>query len=995
MRESLLRWVAEADRARHLGFLDANPQPHPTTDADRRLGDLYISLVGELFELMREEEEASTDYALVGNALVDISDAGRSSVVVEEVSKDDARLFGAAAFYFGGYPASAYLSVRGFDSNDTDDSLQGCIDLLRRRSTPRSGAVRRLLGALLRGNEAEIGLVVSETEERSTVALSEGPTEWIQARLFEQLVHRFASTNLRSVLPEGFNDRWTSLVESLVNRTPPAWEFFPSQIQAISAGLLTRRETFSLQMPTGAGKTAMCETLLFAHARDFADSVAILLVPYRSLASELRSSVVRRLNEMGIVAGCVYGGTVPTGTEVRGLEEIQSLVATPEALAGVLSANPTFAQRISLVICDEGHLLDGGSRGVGLELLLARLRARPEPRPRCVFVSAIVPNIEEINAWLGGTSDSVVRSDYRAAIAEFSVLRASGTGASTSIALELHPHESAPIKFQIGDFLPSRSFLFTNPTTGRANTYTHTSLKSQSIAAARKVLSLGAVAVFAANKKGNRGAIGLAGELLKQLAANISLPVPIEFASEEAIGPAVDYLRREFGGDWIGTMLLAAGAILHHGDIPQEAREVLEDLLRHGKVSFAICTSTLAEGVNLPIRTLVLYSVRRVHKSGQQENLLTRDIKNLVGRAGRAGSTTKGLVICANSEQWPLIERVAKQAPGESVRGALISLVDDLARRLAIQATSLTNDLLEQSPDLQSLVDGVDATLIDLAASEIGEGELVAVAERIASETLAARQGDGIATELLRQVFGLRARRIASLAASGRLEWIQKSGTRVRSLASVEEGLLPLVSDWTVPRNPSSPEFVSLVVDWALLQPEVRYRVSEFFDGRDDLATISPRLAVIQHVQAWVSGASFSEIAILLSLSVDDVLQLNSTVVAYQLQAAVEQGIALLKSILESRGQALSDDVVDFPQMLRFGLASRSACTLSAFGVRHRRASFELAKVVERTAVGATDPSSVVALARIALRTDAEQLRAVLGSFVFQRSTEDLAEPNR
>ena len=76
------------------------------------------------------------------------------------------------------------------------------------------------------------------------------------------------------------------------------------------------------------------------------------------------------------------------------------MVATPEALSGLLTAETSFYQRVSLVICDEGHLLDSVGRGVALELLLARFKTRKGGSPRFVFVSAIVPNVEEINAWL-------------------------------------------------------------------------------------------------------------------------------------------------------------------------------------------------------------------------------------------------------------------------------------------------------------------------------------------------------------------------------------------------------------------------------------------------------------------------------------------------------------------------------------------------------------------------------------------------------------------
>jgi helicase len=124
-------------------------------------------------------------------------------------------------------------------------------------------------------------------------------------------------------------------------------------------------------MPTGSGKTTLCETLLFDHLQRHPTDAAVLLVPYRSLASELRSSLVRRLNGLGISSRCAYGGTVPSGDEVRDLNETRLMVATPEALSGLLSADQEFLRRVSLVICDEGHLLGEPSRGIGLELLLA------------------------------------------------------------------------------------------------------------------------------------------------------------------------------------------------------------------------------------------------------------------------------------------------------------------------------------------------------------------------------------------------------------------------------------------------------------------------------------------------------------------------------------------------------------------------------------------------------------------------------------------------
>lgn len=77
-----------------------------------------------------------------------------------------------------------------------------------------------------------------------------------------------------------------------------------------------------------------------------------------------------------------------------------------------------------------------------------------------------VPNIEEINAWLGGTTDTVVRSDYRPALAEFARLDSAGSGINTTITLRFHPQE-ATLQFDVDRFLSCDDFRYRNAETGR------------------------------------------------------------------------------------------------------------------------------------------------------------------------------------------------------------------------------------------------------------------------------------------------------------------------------------------------------------------------------------------------------------------------------------------------------------------------------------------------------------------------------------------------
>jgi helicase len=570
-------------------------------------------------------------------------------------------------------------------------------------------------------------------------------------------------------------------------------------------------------------------------------------------------------------------------------------------------------------------------------------------------------------------------------------LREAGSGATYSIGLEMHPHEDAQTRFTIAAFLRREDFQWLNPATGRRNTYQYSTVKTQAIAAARKSLPMGAAAVFAANKRGNQGAVGLAEELLDQMGHALALPEPSAFVDGPRVAPVMRYLEMEYGLDWIGTRALQVGAVLHHGDIPQETREVLEALLRHGDVRLAICTSTLAEGVNLPIRTLVLYSVQRRSKSGQPENLLARDIKNLVGRAGRAGATTKGLVICANADQWHVVEPVARQVPGEHVKGALRALIARLQRALAAQNVTLTNRVLESTPALHPLIDGVDATLIDLATEEIGEDELVRLATQLADETFASRQATlPSSRKLLQEVFELRARRVMGIRAVGRLDWIRDTGARARMLDSVETNLLPRRDAWDDIVDPVDPQLVRVMLEWAWTQSELQSAIREAYRLEDQEGIDTVREGFFDLVASWLSGRPYVELAARAGLPMDDLLGVHTRVVGFVLQTLVEQAVAILERLLQSQGRTMAVAVGQLPEHLRFGVPTAGARALAARGLRHRRAAVEIGSALIGRAFS-DDRFVLFPVVRQLLEDDRAEWQRRLGTLVFGRTLQDLS----
>lgn len=88
--------------------------------------------------------------------------------------------------------------------------------------------------------------------------------------------------------------------------------------------------------------------------------------------------------------------------------------------------------------------------------------------------------------------------------------------------------------------------------------------------------------------------------------------------------------------------------------------------MQHGLCKFVICTSTLAQGVNLPIRYLIITSLYQ-----GAEKIKVRDFHNLIGRVGRSGMHTEGSIIFADPAIYDRGRRVKKKiGVGERLEGS-------------------------------------------------------------------------------------------------------------------------------------------------------------------------------------------------------------------------------------------------------------------------------------------------------------------------------------
>jgi helicase len=206
--------------------------------------------------------------------------------------------------------------------------------------------------------------------------------------------------------------------------------------------------------------------------------------------------------------------------------------------------------------------------------------------------------------------------------------------------------------------------------------------------------------------------------------------------------------------------------------------------------------------------------------------------------------------------------------------------------------------------------------------------------------------------------------------------------------------LLPTIADWEIIADPIEANFVTAILTWAWAQASLTRKARQAFRLADEVNTDSVRDPFFNIVRMWLAGASFHEISDRLEINVDDLLGVYAQVISFELQTIVEQGVALLKKLLEGQGKELSFAVEQFPELLRFGVPTIHA-SLLAEGLRHRRAAIELGSHEIMQRLAAPDGQQVFTAAQEILQTEQRDYAVKLGRLVLDHTIREITIANR
>jgi helicase len=376
---------------------------------------------------------------------------------------------------------------------------------------------------------------------------------------------------------------------------------YPPQEKALAAGILDGRNVL-VTTPTASGKTLVA---MVAMAKAIArGKKAVYLTPLRALASE-KYSELKALEKIDLGATRAARVAVSTGdydSDGRALASADAIVLTNEKMDTLFRHGAEWLGDVGLFVTDEVHLLGDRERGPTLEMMLTRIRKLYQDA-QVVALSATVSNADEIADWLGC---ALVQSSWR------------------PTKLVEGVYEYGTVRMSDGSTFKVRA--------GGASTAVDVAIDSLD--------GGGQALIFAETRK-------RAASLAAKAAEGVYRRLDKE-ARERAAKASADILAKGDDAELTRTLaqLVSRGVAFHHAGLAPSSREIVEESFKNGVVKLLTATPTLAAGVNLPARRVVIASILRYDGDyGGNVPISVMEYKQLCGRAGRPKYDSAGEAI--------------------------------------------------------------------------------------------------------------------------------------------------------------------------------------------------------------------------------------------------------------------------------------------------------------------------------------------------------------
>jgi ATP-dependent DNA helicase len=390
-------------------------------------------------------------------------------------------------------------------------------------------------------------------------------------------------------------------------------DLYPPQAECVERGILAGKNML-VAVPTASGKTIIAEMAM--HNTIKTGGKCLYIVPLKALASEKFEEFRNKDVRVGIATG-----DLDRRDDQLGKNDI--IVATSEKVDSLLRNNARWIANISLLVIDEIHLIDSPDRGPTLEMVIAKMRFR-NPLMQVIGLSATIGNPDVLANWLDA---ELVTSTWR------------------------------PVDLRQGVFFKD-SIHFRES----SRSIKEVSKNYEDLNLCLDTISEGGQCLVFVSSRRNAEAFA------KRAATAIKSDDPALAAYAESIMKTAE--------TDMGKLLascVAKGSAFHHAGLSRQERSIVEEGFRKGLIKSISSTPTLAAGLNLPARRVIIRDYLRFASGEGMQPIPVSEYHQMAGRAGRPRLDPYGeaVLIAKDRDQVENLFEWYIEAPPEEIHSKI------------------------------------------------------------------------------------------------------------------------------------------------------------------------------------------------------------------------------------------------------------------------------------------------------------------------------------
>ena len=359
-------------------------------------------------------------------------------------------------------------------------------------------------------------------------------------------------------------------------------ELHPPQAESLPIAL--EGKNLVVAIPTASGKSLI--GYITALKKVIVEGKKVLyIVPLKALAAEKKEDF-DRFSYLGFKVSLSTGDL---DSDDRWLNDADIVVATSEKADSLMRHGSTWMDNVGLVIADEIHMIHDPGRGPTLEVSLTKMK-RKSNNIQIIALSATISNSRDLALWLDA---ELVRSDWRPIDLKEGVFLNNTISFKNGDEVSIQPRDEGPWSL-----------------------------------AADMIESGGQCIIFVNSRRSTEA-----------LAVRYS-PSLKKFAGLELLPEEIGILEGDSESTALGKKLakcVESGIAFHHAGLTYQQRQFIEKNFKNGRIKCIVATPTLAAGINLPARRVIIRDTTRFESGYGNSPVPVMEIKQMCGRAGRPG----------------------------------------------------------------------------------------------------------------------------------------------------------------------------------------------------------------------------------------------------------------------------------------------------------------------------------------------------------------------